>query len=110
VIKWIVAILILLIFYKKVIAPFARRMMEIPKEEWTGDIKPLLFEEEEGIREQEDNAELQRRIKKRMSLSEADMKKKLRYEAYAKTLREKMEENPKETGDIIKNLLNKNGG
>jgi flagellar M-ring protein FliF len=110
VIKWIAAVLILLIFYKKVIAPFARRMMEISKEEQTEDIKQLLFDEEEDIEEQRDNAKLQRLIKKQIDLSETDIKKKLRYEAYAKALREKTEEDPEAAVGIIKDLLGKSGG
>lgn len=103
-IQWGAVALVLLIFYKTVIAPFARRMLEIPVDEKPEEKQRIVFDDDEIDDLPDNSAEMRRRIEQKLKLSDADQMEKLKYETLLEKLRESSEKAPDEVGSVITSL------
>ncbi len=103
--KYLIVILILFILYKKVITPFAEKMLEVTKEE--EDIeKPILNIEDE---EDEDLVEkvqaMRKKVEEQLGVSENFNEDDLKYEVLLEKVRNMVEENPEEIAGLLQALL-----
>ena len=105
ILKYIIVIIILFILYKKVITPFAEKMLEVTVEE--EDIeKPLLNLDEE---EDEDLVEkvqaMRKKVEEQLGVSENFNEEDLKYEVLLEKIRSMVEENPEEVASLLQALL-----
>ncbi len=103
--QWGVVALLLAIFYFKVIAPFSKRMLQIPTEEEPEPVKRVYFDDEELEDDGGDRInEMRRRIEKGLEVSRADEEQKMRYEVLLEKLKSMSEKSPEEVGTVVTNL------
>ena len=105
VLKYLLVFIILFVLYKKVITPFAEKMLEVTKEE--EDIeKPVLNLEEE---EDEDLVEkvqaMRKKVEEQLGVSENFNEDDLKYEVLLEKVRTMVEENPEEIAGLLQALL-----
>jgi flagellar M-ring protein FliF len=104
--QWGVVALLLAIFYFKVIAPFAKRMLQIPVKEEPEPVKRVYFDEEDLPEDDggEYIREMRRRVEKKLETSQADQEQQLKYEMLLEKLKETSEKDPQGVGAIVTNL------
>ncbi len=105
VLQYLLVLIILFVLYKKVITPFAEKMLEVTKEE--EDIeKPVLNLEEE---EDEDLVEkvqaMRKKVEEQLGVSENFNEDDLKYEVLLEKVRTMVEENPEEIAGLLQALL-----
>ena len=105
VLKYLFAALILFVFYKKVIAPFAERMLEIPVTEEEVEQKRIEFDEEELEDDTDRLAEMKKRVEQQLGLGNAADEEKLKYDVLLERLRETCDEKPQEVSTLMTTLL-----
>jgi flagellar M-ring protein FliF len=104
IIKFIFLIVILFIFYKKVIVPFSQKMLEVkPEDEEEKKEEVIEIEEEENtydkIRELKEKVEAQLGISSRINEDE------LKYEVLLERITKMTEEKPEEIARLLESLL-----
>jgi flagellar M-ring protein FliF len=104
--KYIVVIIILFIAYKKVILPFADRMLEFTREEEEFD-KPVL---DIGDDEDEDLVEkvqqMRKKVEGQLGLGDGFNEDELKYDVLLEKIREIAEDRPDEIASLIQALIN----
>ncbi len=103
--KYLFVAILLLIFYKKIISPFAQRMMEIPVEEEEVEQKRIEFEEEELEDDSDRLTEMRKRVEQQLGLGNAADEEKLKYDVLLERLRETCDENPQDVATLVGSLV-----
>jgi flagellar M-ring protein FliF len=104
--KYVIASLLLFIFYKLVIVPFANKMLEIPVEDdekKAAIIKLGEIEDEEDMKEQE--SDMRKRVEEQLGLRGSMNEDAIRVEVMFQKLREQVEEAPEEAAAIFSALI-----
>ena len=103
--KYIFVLLLLLIVYKKVISPFAERMLEISQEEEEID-KPVLDIEDD---DEEDLVEkvqaMRKKVEDQLGIGGEFNEDELKYEVLLEKVRDMVEEVPEEIAGLLEALL-----
>ena len=103
--KYIFVLLLLLIVYKKVISPFAERMLEISQEEEEID-KPVLDIEDD---DEEDLVEkvqaMRKKVEDQLGIGGEFNEDELKYEVLLEKVRDMVEEAPEEIAGLLEALL-----
>ncbi len=103
--KYLFIVLILVFFYKKVIVPFANRMMEVPTEEEEIPETTIEFDEEEL----EDNSdrlnELRKKVENQLGLGDNMDEEKMKYDILLERIRGIAEERIEEVSQLITSLV-----
>jgi len=103
--EYIFAFLLLLLLYKKIIAPFAERMLEVSKEE---ELKKSLFALEGDTQTLEQKAqEMRQKIHKQLSLDKELSEEALKYEITLEKVKEMAENTPRDIASILEFCLSK---
>jgi flagellar M-ring protein FliF len=104
VLKYLVVFMLLLMVYKKVIAPFAQRMIELPIDEEEANRK--IFEEDEI---QEDSGskinELKRRVSEKLGIGGDVNEENLKHDVLLEKLKEMADENTVELAEMLEALV-----
>jgi flagellar M-ring protein FliF len=103
--KYLLAAILLFVFYKKVIKPFIDRMMEIPIAEEEPP-KHIEFEEDEEEEDSDRANELKKRIEQQLGAGAGADEEKLKYDVLLERLRTACDEKPKDVAILIGSLLN----
>ena len=103
--KYLFIALILFLFYKKVIAPFAQRMMEIPTEEEEIEEPQIDFEEDEIEEDVDRLAELRKRVEQKLGLGDAADEESLKYDVLLERLRGMAEEKTEDVAHMLTMLV-----
>ncbi|MDR2035019.1 MAG: flagellar M-ring protein FliF [Helicobacteraceae bacterium] len=103
--KYLLAAILLFVFYKKVIKPFIDRMMEIPIAEEEPP-KHIEFEEDEEEEDSDRANELKKRIEQQLGAGAGADEEKLKYDVLLERLRTACDEKPKDVATLIGSLLN----
>ena len=106
ILKYLFAALILFIFYKKVIEPFAQRMMEVPVTDEEEERKPIEFDEEEIDDDSDRLANIRKRVEQTLGLGDGADEEKLKYDVLLERLRAVCDEKPKDIATLFGSLLN----
>jgi len=105
VLKYIIAIIVLVIFYKKVIVPFSERMLEVTKED-DDDKKPHIFFEDE---EEEDLVgkvqEMRKKVENQLGLGENFDEDELKYEVLLEKVKTLTEDKAEELASVLSALV-----
>jgi flagellar M-ring protein FliF len=105
VLQYILVFIILFILYKKVITPFAEKMLEVTQEEDNIE-KPILNLEDE---EDEDLVEkvqaMRKKVEEQLGVTEGFNEDELKYEVLLEKIRDMVEENTEEIAGLLQALL-----
>ena len=104
--KYLLAFVLLFVFYKKVISPFSERMLEEYKEE--EEVSELESELEEEHAEDEllkEYNEAKRRAEEEMGLSKGLDKEDIKHEVILEKVRHEIERSPEDTAKLIKSII-----
>ena len=105
-IKFLIAVILLYIFYKKVITPFSQKMLEETKEE-EERLEKLAIEEEKEAAEDtlEQYKNMKKKIEDELGLGEQFDEEELKYEVLLEKLKQITSENPEEVANILQTLV-----
>jgi flagellar M-ring protein FliF len=104
--KYLIAGLMLFIFYKMIIAPFAQKMLETPiddDEKKAAIIKLDELEDAEDVAEQE--ADIRKRVENSLGLSKMTDEDNIKMEVMFSKIKETIEEKPEEAAIMFSNLI-----
>jgi flagellar M-ring protein FliF len=104
--KYVIATLLLFVFYKLVIVPFAQKMLEIPVEDdekKAAIIKLGEIEDEEDQKEAE--SDLRKKVEDQLGLRGSMNEEAIRTEVMFSKLREQIEESPEEAAALFTALI-----
>ena len=105
ILKYLFIALVLFVFYKKVIAPFAQKMLEIPVEEEEPEEMRIEFDEEELEEESDKIAELRKRVEQQLGFGEGADEEALKYDVLLERLRDMCEEKSDEVASLLTTLV-----
>jgi flagellar M-ring protein FliF len=106
VLKYLFVFLVLFVFYKKVIAPYAQKMLEIKQGEEESIRPSLMIEEEEDDNLSERYGSMRKKVEEQLGLAAGDFNEdEMRYEIVLEKLREASEENPEEIANLLALLI-----
>lgn len=105
VLKYLLIGIILFIFYKKVIAPFAQKMLEIPVEEEEQEEIRIEFGEDELEDEDDKLAELKKKVEAQLGVGDGADEEALKYDVMLERLRNMCEEKTEEIAHLLETLV-----
>ena len=103
--KFIFLVIVLFIFYKKVIVPFSERMLEIPTEEEEERQSLLVLDEEEEESLSDKFAQMRKKVEEQLGLSEDFDEDDLKYEVLLEKMKEAAEEKTEELAALLTALI-----
>ncbi len=103
--KYLLLAVVLFIFYKKVIVPFSKRMMEIPIEEKAEGETVLSLEEEEHESLTEKFTEMRKKVEQQLGLTEEFSEDELKYDILLEKVKEMAEDRTEEFAALINALI-----
>ena len=109
ILKYLFLIIVLFIFYKKVIVPFSEKMLEIKPEDEEELIKKEIDFEEEEVEDTYDKLkELKAKVEQQLGINNEINQDELKYDVLLERLRELTEEKPEEVASVLTSLLSEN--
>ncbi|MGX3097842.1 flagellar basal-body MS-ring/collar protein FliF [Helicobacter sp. 23-1046] len=102
-IKYLIVAVVLFIFYKKIVAPFAERMLEVQEEE-DEEVESLLALDDDGEEDLNRFSELRKRVEDQLSggsFNEDEVK----YEVILEKMRNVIQERPEEIAALFQTLI-----
>lgn len=101
--KYVIVAVILFVFYKKIVAPFAERMLEVQEEE-DDEIESLmqLDDDEEDVNK---FSELRKRVEDQLGLGGGLDEDNIKYEVLLEKMRNVIGERPQEIGALFQTLI-----
>ncbi|MEA3331087.1 MAG: flagellar basal-body MS-ring/collar protein FliF [Campylobacterota bacterium] len=103
--KYIFVLILLLVVYKKVISPFAERMLEISKEEDTLEKPQLEMEDEEGEDLIEKVQAMRKKVEDQLGVGEGFNEDELKHDVLLEKVRTMTEDSPEEIASLLQALL-----
>ena len=103
--KYILVAIILFVAYKKIIMPFAERMLEFSKEEEEYEKPVLEFGEEEDEDLIEKVQQMRKKVENQLGLGDNFNEDELKYDVLLEKVRETAEEHPEELASLIQALI-----
>lgn len=103
--KYIFVLLLLLVIYKKVISPFAQRMLEISKEEDDLSKPHLAIENDEDEDLVEKVQTMRRKVEEQLGVGEGFNEDELKYDVLLEKIRAMAEESPEAVALVLQALL-----
>jgi flagellar M-ring protein FliF len=106
ILKYLILIVVLFIFYKKVIVPFSQKMLEVkPTEEESEKKKRILEIEEEEESTYDKIKELKEKVENQLGITSSVNEEELKYEVLLERITKMVEEKPQEVAKVLENLL-----
>ena len=105
ILKFVFLVIILFVFYKKVIVPFSERMLEIPVDESTEDEPILNLDEDEQETLTEKFTQMRKKVEEQLGLTDDFDEDELKYEVLLEKVRETAEEKPEEIAALLGALI-----
>jgi len=103
--KYLFVAVILFIAYKKIIIPFAERMLEFSREEEAFDKPNLEIADDEDEDLVEKVQQMRRKVENQLGLGENFNEDELKYDVLLEKVREVAEEHPEEIASLIQTLI-----
>ncbi len=103
--KYIFVLLLLLVIYKKVISPFAQRMLEISKEEDDLSKPHLAIENDEDEDLVEKVQTMRRKVEEQLGVGEGFSEDELKYDVLLEKIRAMADESPEAVALVLQALL-----
>ncbi len=103
-IKYILVFIVLFIFYKKVIVPFSKRMLEVVPDE-DKEVKSMFEEMDEEEDELNKLGDLRKKVEDQLGLNATFSEEEVRYEIVLEKIRGTLKERPDEIAMLFKLLI-----
>jgi flagellar M-ring protein FliF len=103
--KYLVLLIILFIFYKKVIAPFSEKMLEVPVEEPQEKEPEIEIDEEEHESLTEKFSEMRKKVEEQLGFTEDFSEEDLKYDVLLERVKNMAEGKPEELALLITALV-----
>ncbi len=103
--KYLLVALILYVAYKKIILPFAERMLEFSREEEELERPNLEFTDDESEDLVEKVQQMRKKVENQLGLGEGFNEDELKYDVLLEKVREIAEEHPEEVASLIQALI-----
>ncbi|MBU0633089.1 flagellar M-ring protein FliF [bacterium] len=103
--KYIFVIIILVVLYKKVISPFAERMLEVSKEEDETERPVLAIEDDEDDDLVERVQEMRKKVEDQLGVGQNFNEDELRYDVLLEKVKTIAEDHPEDIATLIQSLL-----
>ena len=104
ILKYLFLIVVLFVFYKKVLSPFSQKMLELKTEEEEPEKVELEFEEEEYEDEFERLSEVRKKIESQLGVGAED-EENIRYDVLLEKIKTMAEEHPEDIANVIQQLM-----
>jgi len=104
VLKYLAVFFLLFLLYKKVIAPFAQKMIEIPIEEEEQG-KKIIFEEEEDVDVGSKLSDMKKKVEQSLGIGGSLNEEHLKYDVLLEKLRELAEDRTAEVAEMMEALI-----
>jgi flagellar M-ring protein FliF len=108
--KYIFVLLLLLIAYKKVITPFAAKMLEVSKEEEEFDRPTLEVEDDEDEDLVEKVQQMRKKVEDQLGIGQGFNEDELKYEVILDKVRTMAEDAPEDIASLLQALLSEEAG
>ncbi len=108
--KYIFVLLLLFIVYKKVITPFADKMLEVSKEEEELERPVLDLEDDEDEDLVEKVQQMRKKVEDQLGVGQGFNEDELKYEVILDKVRTMAEDNPEEIASLLQALLSEEAG
>jgi flagellar M-ring protein FliF len=108
--KYLLVAVILFIAYKKIIIPFAERMLEFSKEEEDLDKPNLEISDDEDEDIAEKVQQMRKKVENQLGLGDGFNEDELKYDVLLQKVREIAEEHPEEIASLIQTLIDEESG
>ena len=106
IVKYLILMGVLFVFYKKVIMPFSQKMLEVkPQEESERKKRVLEIEEEEEESTYDKIKELKEKVETQLGITSSVNEDELKYEVLLERITKMVEEKPQEVAKVLENLL-----
>ncbi len=103
--KYIFVLILLLILYKKVISPFAERMLEVTKEEEDFDKPELSIEDDEEEDLVEKVQQMRKKVEDQLGVGDNFNEDELKYDVILEKIRTMAEDKPEDIAALLQTLL-----
>ncbi|WP_430738965.1 flagellar basal-body MS-ring/collar protein FliF [Sulfurimonas paralvinellae] len=103
--KYIFVLILLLILYKKVIAPFASKMLEVSREEEELEAPKLELEDDEGEDLVEKVQTMRKKVEEQLGMTSNLNEDELKHEVILEKVRTMAEDSPEEIASLLQALL-----
>ncbi len=103
--KYLFVLILLLIVYKKVIAPFSERMLEVSKEEDDLKAPELELEDDEDDDLVEKVQAMRKKVEDQLGVGEGFNEEELKYDVLLEKVKTMSEENPEDIASLLQALL-----
>ncbi|MDA3907819.1 MAG: flagellar basal-body MS-ring/collar protein FliF [Sulfurimonas sp.] len=103
--KYLFVLILLLIVYKKVISPFAMRMLEVSKEEDELDRPTLDIDDDEEEDLVEKVQQMRKKVESQLGVGEGFNEDELKHEVLLEKVRTMAEDGPEEIASLLQSLL-----
>ena len=103
--KYLFLIIVLFIFYKKVIVPFSQKMLELKPEEDEFVKKEIDFDEEEVEDTYDKMRELKEKVEQQLGINSEINQDELKYDVLLERLKDLAEEKPEEIANVLTSLM-----
>ena len=103
--KYIFVLILLLILYKKVIAPFAAKMLEVSREEEEIEAPKLELEDDEGEDLIEKVQSMRKKVEEQLGMTNNFNEDELKHEVILEKVRTMAEDSPEEVASLLQALL-----
>jgi len=103
--KYLFVLILLFILYKKVIAPFAGKMLEVSREDEEMEAPALELEDDEGEDLVEKVQEMRKKVEDQLGLGNNLNEDSLKYEVILDKVRTMAEDSPEEVASLLQALL-----
>ena len=103
--KYIFVLILLLILYKKVISPFAERMLEVSKEEEDFDKPELSIEDDEEEDLVEKVQQMRKKVEDQLGVGDNFNEDELKYDVILEKIRTMAEDKPEDIAALLQTLL-----
>ncbi len=103
--KYLFVLILLLILYKKVISPFAERMLEVTKEDEEFDKPELNIEDDEEEDLVEKVQQMRKKVEDQLGVGENFNEDELKYDVLLEKVKTMAEEKPEEIASLLQTLL-----
>ena len=108
--KYLFLIIVLFIFYKKIIIPFSQKMLELKPEEDEIVKKEIDFDEEEVEDTYDKMRELKEKVEQQLGINSDINQDELKYEVLLERLKDMTEEKPEEIASVLTSLIHESEG
>jgi flagellar M-ring protein FliF len=103
--KYLFLAIVLFIFYKKIITPFANKMLELKSEDDTELKHEISFEEEEVENTFDKLKEMRSKVEQQLGISGEVNEDELKYDVLIDRIKDIIEEKPEEVASILQSLI-----